>query len=151
MLQLRSEVVSRADRESLKEQLRTLETSIQDHLDLIKKQQAEARARKQELEEESEEEDEEFDDAERTLAIKSVEERASVLEADQVSCGVVFLQARSRRSGQEIGRVETTDNSEAFVGMPESAIGKIKQQLIGVVITQGHSIARVGIMSREFA
>jgi hypothetical protein len=137
----------------LKEQLRTLETSIKDHLDLIKKQQAETRARKQELEDDSEEEeeDEEFDDAERTLAIKSVEERARLLEADQVSCGVVFLQARSRQSGQEIGRVETTDHSEAFVGMPESAIKKIKQQLIGVVITQGHSIARVGIMSREFA
>ncbi|KAF1829575.1 hypothetical protein BDW02DRAFT_651242 [Decorospora gaudefroyi] len=145
-VQLRAETMSEAHRENLKEQLGTLETRIQEHLDLMKKQQVEAKARKQELEEEPEEEDEEDDGAKRKLAIQAVDERLRVLEADQVSCGVLFLQARSRRSDQDIGKVITSNNSKAFVGMPESVVGKINMR-IGEVITQRGSTSFVGVFS----
>lgn len=142
MVQLRSDRTSEADRENLKKQLQALETKIQEHLDLTKKQQDEAHDRKQELQEEPE--DEEDGGAQRTLAIKEVEERAHLLEADQISCGVVFSQVRSKRTGQEIGKVITSDNSKALVGLPESVVGKINQR-IREVITQKGSTAVVGV------
>lgn len=144
MVQLRSEATSEADRENLKGQLQNLEIKIQEHLDLTKKQQAEAQERKRELQEEPEDEDD--DGAQRTLAMKEVEEQTRLLEADQISCGVVFSQVHSKRSGQEIGKVITSDDSKALVGLPESVVGKINQQ-IEEVTTQRNSSAVVGVFS----
>ncbi|EUC39744.1 hypothetical protein COCMIDRAFT_31172 [Bipolaris oryzae ATCC 44560] len=123
MVQLRSEKTSETDRENVKRQLQTLETKIQEHLDLTKRQQDQALERKRALEEEPE--DEEDGGAQRMLAIKEVEQQSRLLEADQVSCGVVFSQVRSKRSGQEISNIITLDNSKALVGLLESVIGKI--------------------------
>lgn len=144
MTQIRSEKTSEVDREILKRQLQTLETKIQEHLDLTKKQHDEAQGRKQELQEEPEEEED--GGAQRTLAIKETEEQSRLLEANQVSCGVVFSQVRSQRSGQEIGKVITSDDSKALVGLPESVVDKINQR-IGEVRTERGSAAVVGVFS----
>lgn len=144
MVQLRSEKTSETDRENVKRQLQTLETKIQKHLDLTKRQQDQALERKRALEEEPE--DEEDGGAQRTLAMKEVEQQSRLLEADQVSCGVVFSQVRSKRSGQEISNVITSNNSKALVGMPESVVGKINQRITDVR-TQGGSVAVVGVYS----
>lgn len=69
-----------ADRENAKGQLQTLETKTQGHFDLIKRQQEEAEKRKQELEEEPD--DKEDGGAQRTLAIKEIEEQSRLLEAN---------------------------------------------------------------------
>lgn len=144
VVQLRSEIVSEADRENVKKQLQTLETKIQEHLDLTNKQRDEAQERRRELQ--IEPEDEEDGGAQRTLAIKETEEQARLLEADQVSCGVVFSHVRSEWSGQEISDIITSNNSKALVGMPESVVGKINQRITGVR-TEGHSKAVVGVYS----
>lgn len=144
MVQLRSEKLSEANRDGIKQQLQTLETRIQEHLDLTKQQQVEATKRKQELQDEPD--DEEDDGAQRTLAIKEVEEQSRLLEADQVSCGVVFSQVRSKRSGQDISNIITLDNSRALVGLPESAVGKINQRITNIR-TEGGSKVVVGVYS----
>ena len=144
MVQLRSEKTSETDRENVKGQLQTLETKIQEHLDLTKRQQDQALERKWALEEEPE--DEEDGGAQRTLAMKEVEQQSCLLEADQVSCGVVFSQVRSKRSGQEISNIITLGNSRALVGLPESVVGKINQR-IKDVRTEGGSVAVVGVYS----
>ena len=68
--------MSELDRDGVQRQLQTLETKIQEHLDLTKKQHDEAQERKQELHEEPEKEED--DGAQRTLAIKEVEEQLGV-------------------------------------------------------------------------
>ncbi|KAF2451233.1 hypothetical protein P171DRAFT_425760 [Karstenula rhodostoma CBS 690.94] len=146
MVQLRSEKISEANRENVKRQLQTLETKIQEHLDFTIRQQEEAKTRKQELQEEPE--DEEDDGAQRNLAIKEVEEQSRLLEANQVSCGVVFSQVRPKWSGQDISDIVTSDNSQALVGMPESVVGKINQLIRGVK-TEGGSRAIVGVYSGD--
>ena len=95
-----------------------------------------------ELQEEPE--DEEDGGAQRTLAIKEVEEQSHLLEADQVSCGVVFSQVRSKRTGQDIGNIITSDDSRALVGMPESVVGKVNQRIKDVT-TQRNSTVAVGV------
>ncbi|PSN59263.1 hypothetical protein BS50DRAFT_537746 [Corynespora cassiicola Philippines] len=142
IIQLRSEKVSEVDRENLKQQLQALESKIQDHLDLTRKLQHETQERKRELQEDLEDEDDEG--AQRLLAIKEVERQCRLLEANQISCGVVFSQARSKRSGQEIGKVITLDESRAMVGLPEAVVGKINQR-IEEVRTEKGSHAIVGV------
>ena len=133
--------MSETDHENVKRQLQTLETKIQERLDLTKRQQDQALERKRALEEEPEDEDD--DGAQRTLAMKEVKQQSRLLEADQVSCGVVFSQVRSKRSGQEISNITTLDNSKALVGLPESVVGKINQRITDVRTERG-SVAVVG-------
>ena len=102
--------------------------------------------RKDELQEEPE--DEEDDGAQRALAIKEVEEQSRLLEADQVSSGVVFSQVHSKLTSQEIGNVTTSNQSRALVGLPESVVGKINQR-IGDVTTKNHSSAVVGVFNND--
>jgi hypothetical protein len=144
MVQLRSEKASETDRENVRRLLQTLETKIQEHLNLTQRQQDQAQERRNALEDELE--DEEDGGAQRTLAMKEIEQQSRLLEADQVSCGVVFSQVRSRRSGQEISNIITLDNSKALVGLPESVVGKINQR-IDDVRTEGGSVAVVGVYS----
>jgi hypothetical protein len=144
MVQLRSEKTTETEREKVKGQLRALETKIQEHLDLTQRQQDQVQERTRALEDEVE--DEEDGGAQRTLAIKEIEQQSRLLEADQVSCGVVFSQVRSKRSGQEISNIITLDNSKALVGLPESVVGKINQRIVDVR-TEGGSVAVVGVYS----
>jgi hypothetical protein len=144
MIQLRSEKASETDRDNVRRQLQTLETKIQEHLNLTQRQQDQAQGRKNALEDELE--DEEDGGAQRTLAMKEIEQQSRLLEADQVSCGVVFSQVQSRRSGQEISNIITLDNSKALVGLPESIVGKINQRIVDVR-TEGGSVAVVGVYS----
>lgn len=130
----------------MKQQLKILETKIQEHLDFTKEQQEENQKRKEELQEEPE--DEEDDGAQRALTIKEVEEQSRLLEADQVSSGVVFSQIHSKLTGQEIGKVKTSDHSWAVVGLPESVVGKINQR-IGDVTTDTHSFSAVGVFTSD--
>jgi hypothetical protein len=132
----------------VKEQLQALEAKIQDHMDLTKRQQDEALQRKRELREEPE--DEVDDGAQRKLAILEVEEQSRLLDADQVSCGVIFSQVRSKWSGQDISNVVTSGDSRALVGLPESVVGKINQR-IRDVRTEGGSMAVVGVYSGNFS
>jgi hypothetical protein len=148
MVQLQSEKTFETNRENVKRQLQTLETKIQEHLDLTKRQQDQALERKRALEDESE--DEEDGGAQRTLTIKEIEQQSRLLEANQVSCGVVFSQVQSKRSGQEISNIITSDNSKALVGLPESVVGKINQRITDVR-TKGSSVAVVGVYSSNIS
>jgi hypothetical protein len=136
--------MSETNHKNVKRQLQTLERKIQEHLDLTKRQQDQGLKRRRALE--AEPEDEEDGGAQRTLAIKEIEQQSHLLKADEVSCGVVFSQVRSKRSGQEISNVITSNNSKALVGLPESVVGKINQRITDVK-TEGGSIAVVGVYS----
>lgn len=127
----------------MKKHIEALETNITAHIDLTKKQQEEAQARLQELQEEPDD-DGVDDDAQRALAIQEVEKQSQVIEADQVSCGVVFSQLQSEQTGQQIGNVLTSANSIAIVGLPTSIVGKIHQK-IGDVTTEKNSVSMVGV------
>ncbi|CAI6334705.1 unnamed protein product [Periconia digitata] len=145
MVQLRSEKSSETHRSGVERQLQTLEFKIQEHLDSTKKQLQDAQARKVELEED---EDEEEDDAQRMLAIQEVKEQERLLEANQVSCGVMHSQVEAL-SRQDISNVETLDNSEAYVGMPSSVAGKIDQRIKDVRTVNG-SRAVIGVFDGDF-
>ncbi|KAF3904690.1 hypothetical protein ABW21_db0208864 [Orbilia brochopaga] len=143
IIQLRSEGTLRTSREGMEGQIHALRDKIQQHMDLVKQQQDEAQTRMQELREEPE--DEEDEGAQRLQATREVEERLRLLEANQASCLVVFSQLHSKLTGQEIGHVTTTDDSVAWVGMPESVVGKTNLR-IGNVKTAKNSAAAVGII-----
>jgi DNA gyrase/topoisomerase IV subunit A len=146
IVQLRSEQTPKTDREKLKTQLQALEAQIKEHIDLIKKQQDEAQRRRQELQEEPE--DEEDGGAQRALAIQEVEKQSGLLEADQTSSTVVFSQVHSKRTGQDIVNIITSDNSKALVGMPESVVGAVNQRIKDVT-TQNMSAAAVGVFDKN--
>lgn len=129
----------------MRRQLQALETKIHEHLDPTKQQQEQVRQRKRELQEGGEDED----DPNIALALQKIEEQLRLLEADQVSCGAVFSQVKSRRSGQDISHVITSENSKALVGLPESVVGKIDQRLRDVR-TEIHSAAVVGVYTNNF-
>ena len=78
--------------------MQSLEKAIQDHVDLTKKQQEDAKNRKEELQKEPAYEED--DGAQRTLAIKEVEEQSRLLEADEAASEVMSSQIRSRLPGQ---------------------------------------------------
>jgi hypothetical protein len=138
VVQLRSEGSSEVDQERIRNSLQAVEDKIQQHLLLAKDQQADARTRIQEL-------DEEHDGtADFDQAIEEATKRIQVLEADQVSCGVVFAQAESMRSGIDIGKVLTSQKSTAYVGLPASVIGKVNLR-IGEVKTQDSATSHVGV------
>jgi hypothetical protein len=145
LIQIRSGAKSEADQESLSKHLQALQTKIQEHLDLTKHQRDQAQQRKRELQESAEDED----DPNIALAVQKVEEQLRLLEENQVSCGVVFSQVQSRRSGQDISNVITSDDSKALVGLPERVAGKFNQRVKDVTTERG-SIAVVGVYSNDF-
>jgi hypothetical protein len=142
MVQLRPESLSEVDRENARRGLEVIETQVQQHLHRAHEQQIEAENRSQQLEEDHD------GTAEYDQAIDEVAKRIEVLEADKVSCGVVFAQVRSKRSGIDIGKVLTTDKSLAYVGLPQNVVGKINLR-IGEVTTQGESTSHVGVFKDD--
>jgi hypothetical protein len=126
--------------------LQALETQIQEHIDLTKKQYDEVQRRRQGLEEELE--DEEDGGAQQALATQEIEKQSGLLEADQVSSTVVFSQVRSKRTGQDISQVITSEDSKALVGMPESVVGRVNQRIKDVT-TQNRSAAAVGVFDKN--
>jgi hypothetical protein len=71
-----------------------------------------------------------------------------IIGASQVSCGVVFAQAESSRSGVDIGKILTTEKSRAFVGLPPRVVGKVNLR-VGEVTTQGGSTSHVGLYPED--
>ena len=142
LIQLRSEQTSLADRKSLMEQFQTLEKTIQEHVEVTKAAQSAVERQKLGLEQNFD--DEGDDDAQHELAMREVEEESRLLEADQVSSGVIFSQVHGRLTRQDISNVTTADDSRALVGLPESVVGKIEQRIRGVN-TERNSAAAVGV------
>ena len=141
-MQLRSTRLSEADREATKLQLEAVKDKIQEHLDLMKEQFEGASSRIEQLEN-SDDGSDEIDQA-----IDDARKRAQIIEANQVSCGVVFTQAESSRSGVDIGQVMTTDDSFAYVGLPSSVVGKVNLR-VERVTTQRGSTSHVGVFRED--
>ncbi|OQE09546.1 hypothetical protein PENVUL_c006G04981 [Penicillium vulpinum] len=87
---VRCENASKTAREETEKQLRALETSIQEHIELTKRKQDEALQHKEELENPEYESEDEDHDAQRALAIPEIEEQSRVLEADQTASRAVY-------------------------------------------------------------
>ncbi|KAI8943378.1 hypothetical protein NX059_001392 [Plenodomus lindquistii] len=142
-VQLRPESLDEVVRGDVMRRLQGIEKYLQQHLGASKQQLVLAQQRNSELEEEPE--DEEDGGAQRTLAVREVEDRERVLEADHVSSGVMLSQVSSTLSGLEIGDFVTPNYSKAFVGLPESVIGKINTR-IGNVTTTDNSRGHVRVL-----
>ncbi|RMD40943.1 hypothetical protein DV735_g4217, partial [Chaetothyriales sp. CBS 134920] len=141
IVQLRSEQLTEAGREQ-KTRLQDLENKIQEHIDLTKRQQDEARRRRRELQED------EDSDRQRALSTPDAEGQTRTLESEQASSGVIFSQVRSTRPGQDISNIITSDDSTALVGLPRGDLGKINQRIKDVT-TQRNSVAIVGVTVQE--
>ncbi|RAO74323.1 uncharacterized protein BHQ10_010335 [Talaromyces amestolkiae] len=110
LVQLRSEHTSKIDRDKLDTRLQNLEKAIQEHITLICRQHKDALERQEELQEEPEDED--VNGAQRTLAIREVEEQSRLLESDQTASEVISSQLRAMIQGQHGGNTY----SAAFSG-----------------------------------
>ena len=141
-MQIRAEKTWGTNQQSTTNQLQALENEVHQQLDILKKLQEETQKRNQELQKEPEDEDDD-DASHRNSAIGEVAKQLKVLEAEQVSCGVVFAQAQSARTGLEIGNVLTQDHSFALVGLTSNVVGKINAR-IGNVTTNKSSVSVVG-------
>jgi hypothetical protein len=102
LVQLHSEHTSTIDRKELNARVQNLEKAIQEHITLINRQHREALGRQEELQEEPEDED---DGAQRTLALKEVEEQSRLLESDQTASGVLSSQLHTMIQGQHSGNM----------------------------------------------
>jgi acetoin utilization deacetylase AcuC-like enzyme len=141
-MQLRSTTLSEASREAIRLQLDAIKAKIQEHLSLMNEHFESTSRRIEELENSydgSDEADQAMDEAKK---------RAETIQASQVSCGVVFAQAESSRSGIDIGQVLTTDDSFAYVALPSSVVGKVNLR-VGIVTTQRGSTSHVGAVADD--
>ncbi|KAF2874658.1 hypothetical protein BDV95DRAFT_591463 [Massariosphaeria phaeospora] len=143
-VQLRSTTSSEADREATRLQLDAVKNKIQEHLELMREQLENATHRVEELENAHDGSDE------TDQTIEAAERRAEIIRAGQVSCGVVFAQAESSRSGIDIGNILTTDKSIAFVGLPANAVAKVNLR-VQEVTTQGGSTSHVGVFRGDLS
>lgn len=118
--------------------LHDLEKEIQAHLDLTTEHLETTHSRIEQLEENHD------GSPEMDQAINELQKRAENLQNDQVASGVVFAQAESSRSGIDIGKVVTSDNSNAYVGLPASVVGRVNLR-VKEVTTQIGSTSHVGV------
>ncbi|KAK6436472.1 hypothetical protein LTR95_007333 [Oleoguttula sp. CCFEE 5521] len=143
-IQLRSEKESTSAYVDIVQRLRVLQDDIQQHLQLTVTLREQTQQKVQELSVEPE--DEEDDGAQRELARKEVERRSEVLEADQNSSDTIYDQVHSHVTRQIIEDITTSDNSAAWVGLPQAVVGKVDQRIRGVRTTN-QSKAVVGVFS----
>ncbi|KAF3389776.1 hypothetical protein DPV78_011694 [Talaromyces pinophilus] len=105
LVQFRSEYTSKTNREELKTRLQNLEKAIKEHITLTKELQTKALERKEELQKELE--DEEDGGAQRTLAMKEVEEQSRLLEVNRTASKVVASKVLDILLGQRGGDTYT--------------------------------------------
>jgi transposase-like protein len=137
-IQLRSAALSESDREATRLQLDAVKAKVQEHLDFMKDQFKNTSDRIAELENSYDGSDEAVE------AVDEVKKRAEIIQANQISCGVIYTQAESSTSGIDIGEVMTTDDSSAYIGLPPSVVGKVNLR-VKQVTTQRGSTSHVGV------
>lgn len=114
VVQLRSEHTAKADREEIKYRIQSLGRAVRLHIILTEEDQKQAQKREEELGEEPE--DEEDGGAQRTLALKEVEEQLRLLKVDLKSSEVLAAQIKSHHTTQNIRDVKASDDSVAVAG-----------------------------------
>ena len=124
--------------------MQDLEIQISERMQMTKQQRSESEDKVRDLEDGNSDGDE--DEMERVAAAAKCKKQSRLLEDVQASYGVMFSQVRSARTGQTIREIVTDKNSRAFVGMPESVVGKVEQLIEGVRTTDG-SVAYVGVFT----
>lgn len=77
-------------------------------------------------------------------AINGLQKLAGNLQNDQVASSVVFAQAESNRRAINIVKVLTSDNSNAYVGLPASIVGRVNLR-VKEVTAQARSTSHVRI------
>ena len=116
-------------------------TCLEDCLAFVDEQQREVQQRQ--LQPEASPGD---DEAQRVLVLQEVETRSRFLgEEDEA----LRAQLHAWRTNQQIGNVDTWDDSFALVGLPDSVVGKVNQR-IGDVATKSRSRAVVGVYKGDF-
>jgi hypothetical protein len=145
LVYIRSEHTAKADRDEIKNQLRALESAVQRHIELIKKEQEDAQRRKEDFKEEPE--DEEDGGAQRTLALKEVEEQFRLLKVGQASSEAVLSHVQRERTGQKIKGVKATDDGIAVAGFINTLgdIPSIDQDISDVTAAKA-SFAGAGVI-----
>lgn len=139
-LYLREE--SQVTKRNFEQQLQAFEERITETISIAERQRTDVKRQTQNLEGGNSAAD--VDEAELELAAIELGKQSCLLEELQASCGVIYSQARSARTGQTIRDILTEHNSQAFVGMPERVVGKMEQLIEGVKTTGG-SVAHIGV------
>ena len=116
-------------------------------LDLTEVQQQDLRKRKEELHAGGKNDADAADDeAQRVLALQEVQKQSRLLDEESEA---LRGQLHAVKTDQQIGRLHTSEDSFAIVGLPESALGEVNQT-IGEVITKSRSRAVVGVYKDDF-
>ena len=144
LVDLQSERILHANWEELISKQGACEVKLQMFIDLIGQEKEGAQKRVQVLEEQ--EEQDQTGGAEHTLAIQECQTRLKILEEDQVSSKAMLEQVRSALTQQNICNVWTSEDSTAYVGMPEFVVGKVNQRIWNVSTRQG-SASIVGVFA----
>lgn len=129
---------SATDRENVMKQLEAIETKVQAHLDNTNEQLVDTHGRIEQLE------DDHDGTPEIDQAIDEARKRVENLQNDQVASSVVFAQAESSRSGIDIGKYVTSEESMAFLGLPASVVGRVDLRVREVNTSMG-STSHVGV------
>ncbi|KAK4956158.1 hypothetical protein LTR66_013354 [Elasticomyces elasticus] len=142
LLQLHLGERSEVAQQTLQKQLQDLEAQVSEQIRIAGQRRSDLESQVQSLENGDSVVEE--DEAEQAMAVVESTRQSRVLEDLQASCGVIYSQLRSARTGQTICDIITDNESQAFVGMTESIVGKMEQLIEGVRTTNSSS-AYVGV------
>lgn len=142
LIQLQTAEASGSAYQNLQKQMQNLEVQISERMHITKQQRLESEEKVRDLEDGNPDGD--GVEMERVAAAAERKKQSRLLEDLQARYGVMYSQVRSARTGQTIREVITDKNSRAFVGMPESIVGRVEQLIEGVRTTDG-SVAYVGV------
>jgi hypothetical protein len=130
----------------LVQRFQALEVKVQNCIQLNHERQREDEQAKQELQANTDDDESDEDESQRKNALEEIETRSRLLDDESE-----YLQSQlhALKTRQLIGNVDTSEDSVAVVGKPESAVGKMDQR-IGDVTTKNRSSAMVGVYKNDF-
>lgn len=102
--------------------MNTLERMITRHVEEIATQLTEAKQRLASLQSSPVEGSKE---EHQRQAIVELQKQRGLLEADQVTSGIIFTSVQQERTGIKIGNVRTAKNARVYAALPESVVDKI--------------------------
>lgn len=143
-VQLQFEAATEIERKHCRDQLTSLEAKVESHIELFNEDLRLVESRTQELQLYEPQDD--MEDTQIAAAREEVNKRSQSIQNALVALGVIYSQASSVRANQYIGKVETSDNSQAFVGnlgLPQEVLQRVDQRIEQVTTTKG-STAMVG-------
>jgi len=144
LIQASTASMSKDGQEKTSQKLQEMTAQAAEHYQRTIQAIKDAQTRKEELEIEPDDEDE-ADEYQRGKDVDALARRIAWLKLDKKSANAI-----AQMSSQDISGVKTDGFSKAWVGMTESANGKVNKKMNNIKTTD-HSIAQVGVMGNPDA